>query len=151
MNFVIREAVQNDADFIRDCQLKMALETENMHLDGLVVEKGVLAVLRDPGKGRYYLALTETGVPVACLLSMPEWSDWRNATVLWIHSLYVIPSERKSGVFKQMYAYLKAMVEASDAYRGLRLYVDKRNEAAKLAYVRVGMSADHYELFEWLK
>ena len=63
----------------------------------------------------------------------------------------MIPSERKSGVFKQMYAYLKSMVESSDAYRGLRLFVDKRNEAAKLAYLRVGMSADHYELFEWLK
>ena len=151
MSLVIREAVQRDARFIQDCQMKMALETENLNLDNLLVEKGVLAVLRDSTKGRYYLAETEGGVAVACLLTIPEWSDWRNGTVLWIHSLYVIPSERKSGVFKSMYAYLKNKVESSDAYRGVRLYVDKRNELAKQAYVRAGMSAEHYDLYEWLK
>ncbi|MBS1958191.1 MAG: GNAT family N-acetyltransferase [Bdellovibrionales bacterium] len=151
MKFNIRVATIGDSKFIRESQLAMAFETEKLRLDPALLQKGVDAVLENPLKGHYYIAVDPSGAPVACLFAMPEWSDWRNATVLWIHSLYVVPSARKHGVFKQMYAHLKSMVESSDDYRGLRLFVDKRNEPAKLAYLRVGMSADHYELFEWLK
>jgi GNAT superfamily N-acetyltransferase len=151
MSWRIREAHRSDTDFITTAQIRMAEETESLRLDPAVVAIGVGAVLDDLAKGRYFVAESASGAVVACLLTLPEWSDWRNGTVLWIHSLYVIPEYRKSGVFKAMYAHLKSMVDSSDAFRGLRLYVDKRNEAAKQAYARAGMSAEHYELFEWMK
>jgi RimJ/RimL family protein N-acetyltransferase len=31
------------------------------------------------------------------------------------------------------------------------LYVEKRNAAAQKVYERLGMSREHYEMFEWMK
>ncbi len=130
----------------------MALETEEVRLDPPTVDLGVRAVFDDPAKGRYLVA--ESGSPggiVACLLTLPEWSDWRNGTVLWIHSVYVVPEARGSGVFRAMYRFLVEEVEADPTLRGLRLYVDRRNRAAQATYRRLGMSDQHYLLFEWLR
>jgi GNAT superfamily N-acetyltransferase len=151
MNIKIREAVQTDHGFILDCQLRMALETEGMQLDPNLCERGVLAVLRDPNKGRYFVAEDDAGKLIACVLTMYEWSDWRNGNVIWIHSLFVLPAYRKQGVWRSMYEFLKERVMESPDLRGLRLYVDKRNTLAQAAYVKLGMTAEHYDLYEWLK
>jgi GNAT superfamily N-acetyltransferase len=151
LNFRIRQASVDDAEFIKTCQLRMAQETEGLALVDAVVALGVRAVLDDPNKGEYYIAEDDTSKRLACLLTIPEWSDWRNGTVIWIHSLYVLPAYRKLGVFKAMFMHLKNKVDQSPEFRGLRLYVDKRNELAKKAYLQAGMTAEHYELFEWLK
>jgi ribosomal protein S18 acetylase RimI-like enzyme len=148
----VREAKPHDHSFIVQAQVSMAFETEGLTLFEGVVERGVQAVLDDPAKGKYYLAVdSSTDQPLACLLTIPEWSDWRNGTVLWIHSLYVSPSARKTGIFKILYDHLKKKVETSPDLRGIRLYVDKRNQRAQDAYERVGMSKEHYEMYEWLK
>ena len=101
--------------------MQMALETENLKLDHATVIKGVTAVFDDPVKGKYWIA-ESNGNAIGCLLTVPEWSDWRNGTVLWIHSVYVRPQLRKMGVFRKLYLHLKTMVEASSDLRGLRLY-----------------------------
>jgi ribosomal protein S18 acetylase RimI-like enzyme len=93
----------------------------------------------------------EKGEVRGVLLAIPEWSDWRNGTVLWIHSLYVVPEARGQGVFKKLYLNLKEQVEKSPELVGLRLYVDKKNKSAQKIYEKLGMSRDHYELYEWLK
>jgi RimJ/RimL family protein N-acetyltransferase len=129
----------------------MALETEKMSLDPATVRLGVAAVLLEPAKGSYFVSLNERGDHQACLLTIPEWSDWRNGTVLWIHSVYVVPPARGKGVYKSMYAALKERVEADSKLRGLRLYVDRRNQAARKVYEKLGMSNEHYELYEWMK
>lgn len=146
----IREARLEDAASIVDFQLKMALETENLKLDSPTVVKGVNAVFQDPGKGKYFVAEVENKV-VGCLLTVPEWSDWRNGTVLWVHSLYVIESMRGKGIFKDLYLHLKQMIEKSGEFRGIRLYVDKTNLTAQRVYDKVHMSKEHYDLYEWLK
>ena len=46
---------------------------------------------------------------------------------------------------------IKSIVEESDKYMGLRLYVDKTNLKAQKVYNRVGMDGEHYKLFEWFK
>ncbi len=94
------------------------------------VEKGVHAIFDDPHKGAYWIAELDGDV-VGCLLTVPEWSDWRNGTVLWIHSVYVIPRARRRGVFRMMYETLKTTVEQSADLRGLRLYVEQENERAQ--------------------
>ena len=42
-------------------------------------------------------------------------------------------------------------IGASPALAGLRLYVEKANHAAHQVYRAMGMSPDHYDLYEWLK
>jgi ribosomal protein S18 acetylase RimI-like enzyme len=150
MNIQIRPGLLFDILVISDYQIKMAFETENMKLDPPTVELGVSAVFDDPSKGKYWLAEV-SGQVVGCLLTVPEWSDWRNGTVLWIHSVYVHPDFRKNGVYKELYFHLKKMVEDSKELRGLRLYVDKSNEKAQKVYEALGMSGEHYHLYEWLK
>ncbi len=150
MEIKIRPGLLFDINVIADYQIKMAFETESLKLDPPTVEKGVGAVFDDPSKGKYWLAEAE-GKVVGCLLTVPEWSDWRNGTVLWIHSVYVHPDFRKHGVFKKLYSHLKEMVDQSRDLRGLRLYVEKTNDRAQKVYEALGMSGEHYHLYEWLK
>lgn len=150
MDIKIRPGLLFDIAVIAEFQCKMAWETENFKLDAAVVDQGVSAVFDDPTKGKYWLAEVDGNV-VGCLLTVPEWSDWRNGTVLWIHSVYVHPDFRKNGVYRELYSHLKKMVEESKELRGLRLYVDKTNQKAQAVYEVLGMSGEHYHLYEWLK
>lgn len=146
----IRRGRRKDASNIVDFQIRMAKEAEDLTLDRPTVEKGVQAVFHDPHKGAYWIAELD-GKVVGCLLTVPEWSDWRNGTVLWIHSVYVIPSARRRGVFRMMYKNLKTRVEQSADLRGLRLYVERENERAQKTYNAMGMDGNHYKMFEWMK
>lgn len=146
----IRSATDDDVPRIVAFQLAMALETEGLRLDQATVIRGVAAVLEDPGKGEYWLAEI-AGETVGVVLTLPEWSDWRNGVVLWLHSVYVVPAARGQGVFRRLYDHIKELVDQSPALRGLRLYVDQRNAPAQAVYRAVGMSCDHYQMFEWLK
>lgn len=140
-----------DHSFIVEAQLKMALETENLSLDPSTVEKGVLAVLQDEHKGQYYVFKGDDLKTYGCLLTIPEWSDWRNGKVLWIHSVYVSEEARGNGIYKKMYEFLKEKVLEDKNLRGLRLYVDKTNLRAEKVYQKCGMSNEHYSLYEWMK
>ena len=146
----IRKAKSSDSERIVGLQLKMAQETEGLELNRDVVSKGVCGVFQEPARGTYWV-VEEKGEILGVLLAIPEWSDWRNGTVLWIHSLYVVPEARGRGVFKRLYLNLKKQVEKSPELVGLRLYVDRQNKSAKKIYENLGMSRDHYELYEWLK
>lgn len=146
----IRKGQPEDIAFIIHSQVEMARETEKMELDPETVAKGVAAVFGPSVMGDYFIAF-EDEKQVACLLTLMEWSDWRNGNVIWIHSVYVLPEYRKQGVFAVMYDYLKKMVQSSTDLRGLRLYVDKTNSGAQKVYEKLGMTKEHYDLFEWMK
>ncbi len=145
----IRPAIPEDAPAIVRFQIEMALESEGLNLDAATVADGVRAVFDDPSKGSYVVAERGDEV-VGVLLLVPEWSDWRNGTVLWIHSVFVAPWARRSGVYAAMYAHLQERVAADTSLRGLRLYVDRTNRSARAVYERLGMDGSHYDLFEWL-
>ncbi len=133
-------------DFIVRAQLAMAEETERLALDPDTVKQGVSAIFEGRARGFYVVALDE-GSPVACALVLDEWSDWRNGTVWWLHSVYVAPEVRRQGTFRSIFAFLEARARAGQI-RGLRLYVDRSNERAKAVYRSLGMDDQHYELFE---
>jgi GNAT superfamily N-acetyltransferase len=133
------------------CQIDMAYETENFELNKKLITSGVKEVIENPHRGKYYLAIDDQENLMAMLLTMPEWSDWRCAEVTWIHSVYVYPKYRGQGIYKAMYLHLKDIVQNDSKYAGLRLYVDKTNTNAKKVYEKLGMSEDHYSLYEWLK
>ena len=143
-------AGEYDAQVIAGFQVKMARETEGLELDINTVNDGVLAVFRDPQKGKYYVAYSDEEI-IASLLITKEWSDWRNNWVYWLQSVYVLPEKRGLGVFKQMYEYIIKQISANNDVAGLRLYVDLNNSGAREVYTKLGMNGDHYQVFEWMK
>ena len=124
----------------------MARETEQLELDDSVVTAGVRAVMEDAKLGRYYVALDGDEV-CACLLITFEWSDWRNALVWWIQSVYVAPAHRRRGLFRALYAHLRTEAAGAGAC-GLRLYVERDNVRAQATYTALGMQETHYRMFE---
>lgn len=146
----IREAAILDCDFLVECQMNMADETENLALDFLTVQMGVEAVMSDSSRGFYIIAEVE-GSNAGCLMVTPEWSDWRNRWVWWLQSVYVLPQYRQIGIFGTMYVYVKTKVMGNDQVAGIRLYVDKSNQRAQMVYERSGMDGGHYTTYEWMK
>lgn len=145
----IRPAIKEDSKHIISFQQKMAMETENIQLDALVLTEGVRRLFDDATKGKYYVA-EENGDVIGCLMTTYEWSDWRCGSVLWIQSVYIMPSHRNKGVYKKMYEHIQDMVRSGSDYRGIRLYVDKTNSPAKRVYEKLGMNGEHYQVYEWM-
>lgn len=145
----IRKAVKGDIEKIISFQLAMASETEDLSLDPKIVTRGVNGVFETPGRGQYYIA-EDNGAVIASLLITYEWSDWRNTDVWWFQSVYVIPSYRRSGIFRTMYSYVKQEAERQNI-AGLRLYVESNNDPARKTYEAMGMSSQHYTMYEWLR
>jgi len=145
----IRKATLSDAPAIIDFQLKMAWETEDMHLDPETVKEGANAVFEDHSRGQYYVA-DDDGKVVASLLITYEWSDWRNCNVWWFQSVYVVPEYRRKGIFRRMYNYIRHLAEEQDI-AGLRLYVETKNTRAQKTYEALGMSSEHYSFYEWMR
>ncbi len=149
MEIKIKRAIKEHASIISNFQIKMALETEDLKLDFDIITNGVLAVFDDPSKGEYWIAVQDEKI-IASMLMTPEWSDWRNKTVLWFQSVFVEKEHRGKGVFRIMYEKLKAVVESDPNLGGLRLYVDKENINAQQVYEKLGMNGDHYRFYEWM-
>ena len=150
MNYQITRAREEYIETIADFQVRMALETESIHLDKPTVIKGVSAVFNDNSLGQYFIAKKDDKV-IASLMITYEWSDWRNAKVWWIQSVFVLPEYRRKGIFSKFYQYIKSIVNEDTSIGGLRLYVDKTNVSAQNTYNKVGMNGEHYQLFEWMK
>jgi GNAT superfamily N-acetyltransferase len=150
LNMKVRKANREDIEVIVDFQLAMASETEHISLNRDIVFRGVTSVFEDPSRGNYYVA-EENRVIVGSLLTTFEWSDWRNGTVLWIQSVYVISEFRRKGVYREMYKFIQEMVNEDSCLYGIRLYADVSNTVAHQAYLNLGMKADHYQTFEWMK
>jgi ribosomal protein S18 acetylase RimI-like enzyme len=147
---VIRKARSSDIPTIVDFQKRLALESENVHLDANLVAQGIQAMFDDPAKGIYFVAEVD-GELAGCHSITYEWSDWRNRMVLWLQSVYVVEKHRKNGVFKAMFENLKSLIANDLKVAGLRLYVDKTNERAQKVYEAMGMNGEHYRVFELMK
>ena len=146
---VIRKANVADAETIIDFQQKMAWETERMTLVPEIIFKGVNGVFEDLSRGQYYVAEI-SGRIVASLLITFEWSDWRNSNVWWFQSVYVLPEYRRTGIFRNMYSFVKDEADKNKV-AGLRLYVEMNNVRARKTYEALGMSSEHYRMYEWLR
>lgn len=147
IQFRIQETQPSDMNWIAGFQIKMAKESENLDLDAGLVQKGVSEIFQKPEKGFYIAVKMEPDSPAGCLLIQREWSDWRNAEVWWIHSVYILPEYRQKGLFRKMFEYVEKLAE-EQKIAGLRLYVDRSNKPAIKVYERLGMNGDHYLLFE---
>jgi GNAT superfamily N-acetyltransferase len=148
--FNVRLAQPSDIPRIVDFQLSMAEESEGISLDRETLTSGVTAVFAGNARAGYWM-VEHDDAATGMAMTVPEWSDWRNGTVVWIHSVYVTPDSRRQGAFRAIYEHLLKTVEERDELKGLRLYVAKDNEPAQQVYEALGMTRDHYHLYEWLK
>ena len=146
----IRKATIKDADVLAANQVHMALESENIILDHQTVLVGTCAYLEDENRGTAYIAEIK-GEVAASLLVTREWSDWRNAWIWWIQSVYTVPKFRRMGIYKALYNHLQELVKKSEDVIGIRLYVARNNPRAIEPYRRLGMTDEHYTTFEWLR
>ncbi|MBW6480305.1 MAG: GNAT family N-acetyltransferase [Bacteroidales bacterium] len=146
----IQKAGKEHLESIVDFQVRMAFETEGLHLDKEIVRSGVFHIFQNDHKGYYLIARVGEKV-IASLLVLYEWSDWRNGNVIWVHSVYVLPGYREKGIFRKMYERMKQDVINDDNLKGIRLYVDKTNLNAQKVYKKLGMNDQHYNLFEWME
>ena len=140
----IRPATHKDAATIAVFNIRMAMETENLRLDPMTVERGVKRVFEDKSRGDYYVAEVE-GLVVGCLMVTHEWSDWRDGDMWWIQSVYVAPEARKLGVFKSLYSHVERLARGAGVV-AIRLYVDRHNERAKETYRKMGMDLTEYDI-----
>ena len=145
-----RNANSAEADIIVGFQVAMALETEDLILDKEICTRGVATVFANTTLGQYFVA-ERAGEIIASLMITYEWSDWRNGMVWWIQSVYVAPEARQQGIYAGLYDHVKTIVKADQNLRGIRLYVDERNQPAQKVYSRLGMNGEHYRVFEWMK
>ena len=124
----------------------MAKETEGIDLSQTTIDDGVRAVLCDRKHGIYWVAEKEAEV-VGQILVTYEWSDWRNAQIWWIQSVYVWPTARRTGVFTALLEHVTSeAIEASVCE--LRLYADTLNTNAHATYLNQGFKTGHYQVFE---
>jgi len=142
----IRDGGPADADTVIRFNIACAHESEDLALDPAIVAPGVRAVLGDPARGRYFIAEDGAG-PAGQVMITFEWSDWRNAWIWWLQSVYVRADARRRGVFGALYDHVEnAAREAGVA--AIRLYVDRDNERAERTYLRAGFEHAHYRLLE---
>ena len=144
----IRAAVAADRDWLADCAIAMARETEHKKLDPATVRAGIAAGIADADKARYFIACDANGAPAGTLMLTREWSDWRNGDWWWIQSVYVVPPQRRRGVFAALYQHVEALARAAPDVVGLRLYVERGNEAARRTYAVLGMEDAGYDILE---
>jgi len=147
MQFIIRDAAPADATKIANYNSRMAEETEGRALESGLIGPGVVQVLADKSKGRYWVA-ESAGAIVGQLMVTYEWSDWRNATFWWIQSVYVPLEHRRKGVFSALYRHVESLAAAEPGVCGLRLYVEHDNNRAQQTYKALGMGKTSYLVME---
>lgn len=142
----VRLATPQDAATVARFNIACARDSEGLELDESQARAGAETALRDPSRGRYYLAEDATGTAGQIMITR-EWSDWRNAWTWWMQSVYVRPEARRRGVFRALLRFIESA--ARDEGVGLlRLYMDKDNRPAENAYHAEGFATSHYRLLD---
>ena len=143
----IRLGIESDIELLTQFNLSMAKETENLQLNHDIVFSGIASVMKDKSLGFYLIAELDNEIAGSLLITY-EWSDWRDGLFWWIQSVYVKPQFRRSGIYKNLYYYVKQLSKSHPNIRGFRLYVEESNHLAQMAYESLGMHATHYKLYE---
>ena len=147
MDLQIREALDSDAGQIAEFNSRLAYETEGTRLAPDVIGPGVEAMLADPAKGRYWVAMAD-GRVVGQIMVTYEWSDWRNGNIWWIQSVYVHGDYRRSGVFSSLYRHVESLARQNPRVCGIRLYVERGNARAQRTYQSLGMDMTDYRVMQ---
>jgi ribosomal protein S18 acetylase RimI-like enzyme len=147
MPLAVRRATPADAPVVVEFNRLLAEETEGKALDPAVLSAGVAAALADPRKAVYFVA-EDGGRVLGQLMITTEWSDWRNGWYWWVQSVYVCGEARRRGVFRALFEHVVAAARRDPGVIGVRLYVEKENQAAQRTYERLGLAVTDYLLLE---
>lgn len=101
-------------------------------------EQGIIPYLARPEFGaRIFVALAETGTPVAIAVCQTALSTWSLRPGLNIHDFYVEPPVRRQGVGR---ALLQGIVESarSEGFQAIKLETTLENTAARSLYHSFG-------------
>jgi ribosomal protein S18 acetylase RimI-like enzyme len=143
----VRPAVPSDAPVIAEFNRRLALETEALALEPAVLAAGVAAILRDAGRGLYFVGEAD-GEVVGQLMITYEWSDWRNGWIWWLQSVYVHADFRGRGVFKTIFEYAREQARQAGNVAAIRLYVENENRNAQRTYEKLGFTEMHFRLYQ---
>ena len=146
MTLIVRSAGDVDIDRLVLYNQALARETEGRELDRKVLKEGVEALLSEPARGQYFVA-QKAGEVVGQMMVTYEWSDWRNGNIWWVQSVYVSKDHRREGIYRLLHEYVRSLAREEKAV-GLRVYVDRDNEAAQRTYGALGMQASDYQMYE---
>lgn len=144
---IIRDAGIEDAATIAAFNTAIAAETEDHVLDPELIAGGVVAILADNSKGRYWVAEIGGDI-VGQIMVTYEFSDWRNGVIWWIQSVYIRKDQRRKGVFSALYRHVESLSRTDEGVAGIRLYVEKSNERAQDTYLSLGMQMRDYRVME---
>jgi GNAT superfamily N-acetyltransferase len=148
---LVRGALPSDAAAIVEFNRRLALETESKVLDDKTLLSGVKRALADPDRLRYWVAQSSDPISIVGQAAITrEWSDWRDAWVWWLQSVYVAAPWRGRGVFRALYGQIRAAARAEPDVIGLRLYVEQANHQAHRTYEALGMRPVGYSVYEEL-
>ena len=145
-NIIIREACEPDLSILIQYNQALAKETENLTLNTDVLRLGIQSALKQ--KNCHYFVAELEGNVVGQTMITSEWSDWRNAEMWWIQSVYVHPDYRKRGVFHCIFKHIEIISEKNYSVKSLRLYVMKNNLIGIKTYKNLGMSNSGYLVYE---
>jgi GNAT superfamily N-acetyltransferase len=135
---MIRPAEESDLAVIAENVLAMALESRSIELSAAKVAQAANTLFEKPELG-FYVVAESHGEIVGSLLVTFEWSDWHNGVYWWIQSVYVRPDQRRKGVYRRLYEYVREKALSDPQVVGLNLYVYKENKVARRAYEALGM------------
>jgi len=143
----IRRGLAGDLLSLVQFNQAMAMETEALALDEVILTKGVDALLMSPEKGFYLVAESE-GEILGSLMVTFEWSDWRAQNYYWIQSVYIRPQNRRQGIYGKLYQAVKDIASNEGGAASFRLYVEQENTLAQQTYQALGMAQSYYLMYE---
>ena len=142
---IVRKAKRTDCDEIVAHDLTLAEETEQWIPELNTVTRGVQKVLEENTYG-FYLVVEEDGIIIGQVFVTSEWSDWRNASIWWLHRIYIQKKWRSKGIFRLIIDTLLDLAKDTDIF-AIRLYVQPTNMNAKEIYEHMGFSKTSFEIF----
>jgi ribosomal protein S18 acetylase RimI-like enzyme len=149
---ILREATQSEFDVVVAFEQDLAMETEGKRIDDMCLARGVRGPLERPHLARFLLGhLPGQSDPVGYVALMKQWCEWRGAFMHYILSAHVSKSARRIGAFKQMFQSVQSIAANDHLSCGIRLNVERANERAQIAYQRLGMHIEDYDMYAWYK
>lgn len=86
------------------------------------------------------------------IMTAEEYHLRTGCTTQWVQTVYVAPSHRRVGLFRQLYDYVRADVLRKPHCTQIRLYVEEENASAKAAYEKLGLVVEpNVRLLRWSK
>jgi len=125
----------------------MILDSEGREVERETTERGVRAVLDNPGRGYYVVAKVDDKF-AGSLFVNNIYLDLTAGFIWWINCVHVREEFRQQGLYDLMYDFVRKKAESQDDVIALRLLVHPENEKAKHAYLRTGMSELPYLVYQ---